>query len=763
MFLELRKKIVLILAAVALVSFPCGAQASGHRSSAIGTSVSGGVTWSYAQFEAEETNRSNEAQNHFFQQYSLLVGHSRNIFSPRFGHIDLSLGGEWNILDAESNGADRDLSLFKPLYAARVHVAPMAMPFSLKAWVEDLQRSRPNYSGGTKFPEMGLSVRRRSSQIIDDISNGVYRQHGFTLLIGETSAAVAERYQGYMRAAPKLFVEYRETVRDNTKAFNKVKYRIRDLAFVSLNKRDNWLHYELQEHTDYLDPMNNEKSSRVLLGTVDLTNRRRWINLTNWLQLSADASFTVHDRVRNPAPRERAAVNLFMDGRRSGFEFSLWPSFYREHEVGEELTKAAEVPIFSRGEHGTDGRWRFNYRGDFFDEDQYTFGRLEERRMHHAGLQYDYQINRHDLLESSLEYGGGTDSEDGESLALRLREEWRRKSQRGSRLLGLSVAGFTSEAQAGSGVAEEYFEAVFEAAFDVRPRGSWRYGGRGEWGSGRGSYFPGPGMVKPLTVRGQTGDPGLYERRGGGDTDGVLASLYVEHDAGRLDNRLELTYDWKDEAGGEENAQYVLSHRLSYSTRVWNVSSSSTLTLGDHYSVAGEAGGDDLSFRRAESNFVNSSLVRYAPSPAYDVRGGFRYQQRAFKGGGSDSQWTLSESSIYRWRQRAGFKRVLFSLRQGVELQYVENYPEDGVMKFTWDLEAKYYPLAITSFGFSYNGLTRDDDDFFGHQARLDAELLFRMLTVALNYTYGTYDVDGGGGVVERNEHHWGVDLKKVF
>lgn len=308
----------------------------------------------------------------FYQQYSLLYRSAGVINSGRAGKWSAALGYEWNDLSSEMEDRDYDETTGKILYRGDILFTPGGLPFRVHAYSRDMQQS---YAYSDSRGDFGALI---DPGIFTTIHNGQHVTTGLTLLAGIKNGSYLGEYREMLSQFPKLLIDFRENFVRDTRRDDSVHYRMRDLAFVSLNKKDNWFHYRHQDFTDYEDPNNDYTQKTFLLGTIDHLERRQWVNLTNWIKISTDVSLIQYEEASRSWEREDTyALNLFSMARRNNLEVSNFASFRRTMEETN-VESSIYFPVFASGALDSQSLWRLMLIGNR-EEDKYFASGTNDR------------------------------------------------------------------------------------------------------------------------------------------------------------------------------------------------------------------------------------------------------------------------------------------------------------------------------------------------------------------------------------------------
>ena len=323
--------------------------------------LSGEAELGYTRYDAEVNGAKAVEGSSFHQRYSLLYQTSGDLYKGRVGNYDLALGYEWGSFDTRINSSlnvaavrgdeSRSVSAGHLLYRGEVLIDPQELPLKLRAYSYDLSRMTFN----NDLTALG-GVQVIDSRLVSNLQEGTRITSGATLLFGVKSG-LTNGYNAIFRHIPLVMLDYRDDIIRDLKSLSPIDTRMRRLAFVSLNKRDNWFHYRTTDFTDYINPNQSYKETQLQLGTIDQALTRRWIDLTNWLKISVDGQFTKHDSATPVNSFEGYDVNLFAIATRRDWDARTFTSFSRlTDRTG--ITLERTIPVYGRGIVGADIEWK---------------------------------------------------------------------------------------------------------------------------------------------------------------------------------------------------------------------------------------------------------------------------------------------------------------------------------------------------------------------------------------------------------------------
>jgi hypothetical protein len=745
-----------------------------------GAPLLGVAEWRYGQYRAESDGEMVTDASHFTQQYSLLYQSSGKLANGRAGQWDLALGAEWTAIDTEVNGADLDLQTEKFFYNGDLLIAPGGLPFRLHLYSHDMHRTQlltdtilPRGSDRTGF----LTESILDPGIVTDLNNGQHVVTGGTLLVGISNGSYLGRYRNVLAHLPRLLVDYKQELTRNLESFQPQHSLMRDLAFVSLNKKSNWFHYRYSDYTDYLIPGNDYTERKIILGTIDPHLARQWINLTNWVKISADGTLTHTQRPQILLPTggptsgipesERYDLNFFALAKRSRLDAAAYPNFHRivENQGGVEgayLRKEIEVPLFVQGELDRNTAWRFNFLGTRLQDLRLDMADNEEEVLFATARVETFRQRRYTVapqLEAELKQG-----DKGEGHAVRAGVEvfsTRSNRPRYDLFGAYSFAHFAGTALDGTDV--DFWENEAKLRIEANLDSRARTGLEEQLSFGSGTLDR--SITDNLTPRSDRSltfsRDGIQQRQG--DVLRSVTTWFGEYkSARRLENRVEVIYDFlATEEKNQDNL--IFDHVLRYDQRRLLASMSNQLIIGDNQ-LTGNDGSVVLDGAASPSvsnrAFLHRNSLRYLPSRAWEAELNADYDWRDTDAG-STSKWRLNQTGFYHIFTINGVVRKLAGLAE--EIEYERFAGVEGTLQTatTFTLRGEYFPTRWLLLGGKFRYRTISPQDFDESIAALNAALHFAKLTVSLDYSYGMRTASNAA--LARDEHRWEASLKKIF
>ncbi len=721
------------------------------------TRLSGSMELRYGSHTATENGSKVLDASHFTQKYSFLAEKSGLLANGRLGKYDLALGYEWSWVDSKrDNGVNIDIEnpLDKLLYRGEIELSPGGLPFTLDAFSYDMR--------STSFVEEDLSeiFSRRGSVIegstVTDIANGTNQITGLTLQAGIANGHYEGTYRNALSTLPRLLIDFRQNDVRDLKSINPRDYTDRNLAFVSLNKKNNWLHYRVYSHDDRIDPTTNYREQSFLLGTIDHREQRKWVNLTNWIAVSTDISYseTLPDSASsNLLFQKRYDINLFARAERTRWQGSNFTNYSRVND-GNSLDRNLYVPLYANGELNRDTAWRFSMIGSRTDSELFTAGVDHQTDDLYVTARID-TFRQARYVFSPVFAAESKQGSEGEGYAALAGAEF--YSNPGYRSTyeqygRYEARWFTGTGEFGREVdyLEQFVEGRIEKDISTQLRAG--FGQR---------FLLANGTYDSTVSNNLIADSDSIINHSVIDSEGTvfrsLTTLYADHRSiHRFTNRVGLTFDYQS-SPTLSGLQLLLTHRFDYRKAAWNVSSDSVLGLGDELATTAASLGSGV-----ENYLTNTIRVGYRPSRAVKANLENHYERRTFVNGSDSERYQIRESAEYSLWKINGLMRRLAAFGQEIELvKSLQNEESVGENYTAFTLFTNYYPTRISLLSAKLRYEIDSDTETDTLIAFLSAGLNFQKLQVSLDYSYG--DRTAGVSTLERTEHRWEVKVNKQF
>ena len=323
----------------------------------------------YTNYDVRNNSGRHLSAQSFTHDYSLLYEHAGNIYNSRIGKYNVSLGYNWSALDTsvKSDKGTESLQTNRGhiLFSGELLLDPKEIPFRLTAYSRDMTQNTlitsdtPLIAGMTSQNGTLLG----SPYLASGINDGIHINSGATLVAGVKNG-MTNGYNEILRHLPMIMLDYSDQLNRDLRSQTPVDNRLTRLAFVSLNKKDNWFHYRYTTYDDYIDSYNNYKESQIQIGTVDHTLARRWIDFSNWLRVSTDLQLSRKTSLSMGQNYEEVDVNVFAHAQRRYWEARSFNNFNRYREENGKLTNRTTIPLYVSGVLNPEVSWstRASYR-----------------------------------------------------------------------------------------------------------------------------------------------------------------------------------------------------------------------------------------------------------------------------------------------------------------------------------------------------------------------------------------------------------------
>lgn len=732
---------------------------AGLASSAVAarTKLSGSLELRYGAHTATESGSKVLDASHFTQKYSFLAEKQGLLADGRLGRYAVALGYEWSWVDSKQGLGVKTVinnPLDKLLYRGEIEVSPGGLPFSLRAYSYDMNSTTFDEDDlGELFDTRAYSI---GGGTVTNIRNGSQVVTGFTLQAGTGNGHYEGQFREVLSSLPLFLVDFRQVDVHDLKSLNPTDYTDRDLAFVSLNKKNNWIHFKIFDHDNRIDPSSNFREQTFIIGTIDQHERRQWVNVTNWIEVSADISYseTLPESVSssNLQYQRRYDVNLFSKAQRTRWRGSSFTTYSRVND-GKSLDRSLIIPLYASGALNRDTAWRISLINSRSQSRLLSGGVDQQTDDISATVRLDtFRQSRY--IFSPMVAAEVKQGLDGEGYAVRAGAEFRSNHNYRSvyELFGRYEARwFTGTGELGLDV--DYLEQIAEGKIEKDFNSQLR-GGISQ------DFIFADGVFDSSVANTISADSdSILNHKGisGGTVFRSLTTLFVDHRSLRkLNNRVELTLDHQS-SPSLSGQQIKLGHRLNYRKGAWVFDVNSTLSFGDELATTAISLGEGL-----EDFFTNVARFSYRPSRAVKSQLEVGYEQRSFSDGSDSERYRVRESVEYTLWNYNGLVRQLAVFGQEIELfKSLKDSTAIGDNYTGFTLFTNYYPtrISLLSAKLHYNMDSSADNDTF--IVFLSAGLDFQKLKLSLDYSYG--DRSSGGLESDRTEHRWEVKVNKLF
>lgn len=738
--------------------------------------LSAEVDLGYINYDVRNNSGQHLSAQSFAQRYSLLYTTAGKLVNGRLGSYDLALGYELNTFDtniSSDHGSDNPSQTRGHLnFKGDVTIDPKEVPFKLRLYSRDMSRTYYNYdtSGILGFYTGGSPINgdlsSSSNQVYGGFSNvattftnsinglpnvptnvtdGMHIQSGATLVMGVKNG-MTNGYNEFLRHFPMLLLDYRDEVNKDLGSIYPVNNRLQRLAFVSLNKKDNWFHYRHYRYSDYLEPYyNNYVESQLQLGTVDHLLQRRWIDFSNWIKVSADGMLTRHEEPNAYKNYDEFTLNLFGMASRATWEARSFTNFTRLKEHDDLITYKTSVPVYARGTLSPTVSWsayttynedktnkgdqftRLNtgYTVDAFSKSPFTLRQSLGFELVSSSDNSDIQIITGDL---------GTTSTAAFSRAVSLGAQYTIRNYR----YDTNAAGSNFTAQELNGTATYAPSNQLRVTFRQTARAT------------SGAYKNIQSNIAGASISSIQYEAPRSTATSGQNLQSITSLAVAWNPRPRLNASLTVSEDVYFPSSGKESTVTNADATFSYSTNHLTVTSRNRYSKGE--------GSNSYNANQASSE----NSLRYIFNRNLDARIGFAYYKSL---GGDDglSQLNAEQALNYYYYTTNGITRKLFEVNES--FTSVEQYESEAFAAATpvkrrsnqFSLGAKYYPLRqmLVSAGTKYTFVDSIDNYTLSYYGSVGVN--FKMLEASLDYSYGKNKADG------RVEKRFAANVKKRF
>ena len=735
--------------------------------------VTGSILYGSGLYRVEVDGDEAQKMTSQYGQAAISYAAKGMLGDARVGRYSLMLGYEFNIVDPTvikygvKDPAVERIDTGKVLYRGELLLAPGGLPFRLSTYARDVHRSTFSTEGASGG-DIPLGVQPRESRSFGDprvnlgINNGTHHELGVNLLLGIRNGSYLGSYRDVLSQLPRLMIDYKQVeVTDLSGDSNRQHYRARDLAFVSLNKKDNWVHFRLQEYTDFLDDAQDYNTTQVMIGTIDHILARQWINLTNWIKLSGDLSYTILKRQGIDDPQNTYNVNLFTVAKNREFNASILGSFERTNQK-DEIKQEVVLPLYFYYEPNRESYYRGTLRGNFYRQSALAETSFASDSPETNRRDFTFDLGSELFRTRSIVFKpritiGVNDNDSTQSISEKLILEGSNPRNKSSIpwTAGYSIAALqTSYDTTSTTYLEQSLYGNVEKTFSKALVGGLR-----------------------LSVNHGSGDNDSDDRIGGvtnkveiGAADSSVGDanrfwlydgrVFLEYNPGRFLNRLELLAEgFKSDV--DNLVSYEVRHELKVVRRLSSFTLISSLERGSEIPAQATSLEYSDNFSTGKYDFGCSTMGTYIYDPDRSLRftltGGGNRQSGDEK---SNTTWLASEKLEYRFFKSNGIIRKI-----------AEIYEEFGTESASRNVDrqrSSYLRLGATVYPTRYLYVKVASELVYfspsgSDQISVKAEsgVIFDKLQVVMNYGRGYKEAEGV--LAEVREEQWDIKIKKTF
>lgn len=337
--------------------------------------ISGDVSLGYEDYR-EKRNGDSTSTSSFQQLYSLV--YSTPYKRSKFGNYNFTLGYEWGAVNYTENSSDQRVSAGHLLYGGEYNFESRTVPLKVMMFSRDLNRLSINstYSNGVYDNEDSVIP---SGVARDLYGGGVRNSSGITIFFGERDPDLLTANYPRFADIPKIYIDYRNDFTRDLRSSSPEHMRQQTLN-TSMEKGLLSVNYKLINLKDYLQqssysggsPGYNEQS--ISVGHIDRHNTRKWENLTNWIQVSADGGMVKRVEVNDPAASfTEYQLNLFATAQRKTWQARTFNTFMRTSEGDNRISDEIRLPLYIDGSFGADNSWQVLFQHRNADNTFYNF------------------------------------------------------------------------------------------------------------------------------------------------------------------------------------------------------------------------------------------------------------------------------------------------------------------------------------------------------------------------------------------------------
>lgn len=711
--------------------------------------LSGDASLTYTAYDGSAkdssapSGRTNRSSSSMVQNYSLLYSSSGPVYNSRVGRYDVALGYNLTAIDTSFKSStpinsnvnedpysvDYKKSRNHLLYKGEITLDPKEVPLRLNLYSRDMTRNTVTYSNGPGM-ERFSSIFGYNNQATD-INDGVHIESGATLVAGVKNG-MTNGYNELLRHFPMILLDYKDTVNKDLRSMTPVNDRLSRLAFVSLNKKDNWFHFRHTLYEDKINHLNDYIENEVQLGTVDQYMARRWIDFSNWIKVSTDLQFSKRQSNYQANAIEDVNLNLFATGERATWNARTFTTFNRYKDDDNKLSYQATIPVYAAGVASPDVSW--NARTSFRNNrDIDTLGGSSKFTSSLLGYRVDAFKRSHFTLSQSFDVESSrTYTSDFLAISAGLESA---STTRFARNVTLGAAyniknSVTSNDAASSA---NFLEQRLALRGGYTPTDTFRIEAAQTNTFTRGNFTAFDGTTRDSQMLlGQYANPRSWlTNSAGSDSYHSISTLTASwNPKPRLNTYLTLNEDiYKSTVLGVNPVTEVLSG-VSYSNDVWSMSDTVTYTHGSR--VVLDSSADSVS---------NSASLRYTHSRSLDGSVTASYSATSSRYGNVRNT-NIDQRLNYSFFTTSGVARKLLEVNE--TLLYNDGTDNSSVA-FTKALMLgfKYYPIRQLTLagGVGYSYFTAISDYTIVWNASVGAN--FRLLQASLDFVHGIRKIDG--------------------
>ena len=706
--------------------------------------LSADASLQYTDFNSSNNKGEKISGNSLTQHYSLLYSKSGPVMDKRLGSYSLAVGYEWAAFDTSvssnilTSRESRHDSRGHLLYSGEIFVDPKEIPLTFSAYSRD--NSRISFQKSSQ--SLGSASTLLSDSFTTSINNGIHITNGATLVMGVKNG-MTNGYNEFFRHIPMLFIDYKDEINKDLSASSPSNNRLSRLAFVSLNKKDNWFHYRMIRYYDYITPGSNYNETQLQLGTVDHLLQRRWIDFSNWIQVSVDGLNIRRKSQNNTDDYDEFSLNAYVRMRRQTWEAYALGNFSRKNEYNRgAITYKTNLPVYANGIISPTSSWS----GYASFSDNHTTTGSTFRTMNSSyqvnsyqaskftlthGISHEYATNDAGTESHAIGANIGTSSTKRFSAATSLQATYSIRYYVNTTKTGETT--FTDQVVSGS------ITQITSANSSVSLSQSNRFT------SGQSSFvssdIQGTGVNTPQYV-----DPRNNSLTGTGSYQSVTNATFSWRPMAQLDTSLSFQNDYFVRNNQYSDNIVRVYTRTTYRDRQLTLINNNTYTTSSN---------NYTNIREREPNQLKTdNIAQYVLNRNFDAKARLTYYKYLDVLDKTEN-FEFEESLSYSYYISKGLPRKLFVINQAFATSKEIHLNQPFSNRFS--LSGSYYPLRQISLSAGTTYYFTDTFSDYTISYNASAAMSYRLLSASLDYTYGRTKLDG------RIEKRFGASFKKSF
>lgn len=700
--------------------------------------LSGDFSLNYTSYEGSADDPLNRSQrksmssSSLSQNYSLLYSDNGVIYNNRVGRYDVALGYNWTALDTSfraSGQPDNNYKLNRGhiLYKGEILLDPKEIPLRLNMYSRDMTRNSIVESTGAQIENFSSIINNR--YIGTDISDGIHVESGVTLVAGVKNG-MTNGFNEVLRHFPMILIDYKDTVnRDLRSLNNKVDDRLSRLAFVSLNKKDNWFHYRHTIYDDYIHKNNGYEENQFQIGTVDQHMARRWIDFSNWIKVSTDLQLTKRKNNDQKNAIEEVDLNLFMLGERKYWKTRVLTNFNRYKDENNVLSYQANLPVYTSGVYSQDVSWntRTTYR---YNRDINANGTSSMFINALIGYRVDMLKRSMFTLAQSFDLES-TSTEASDILILSGGLETTSTSRFSNKVSLAANYNIRTSITSADSSKSEFTEHKLGVRVNYSPVNTVRFtfSNQNTLTTGSVTSYDATTRGGSLTIAQYDNPRNLSVAQIGTDSIHSVSTVNASWEPlPRLNTFISASEDVFKSSAIPVSTITDLSSGIGYSSSAWNFSNKATYTRGSRESLNNNS-----------ESVTDEASVRYVHSRALDgtIRASYTSEINA-----GTHRSEVEQRLNYGYFTTSGISRKLFEFSETAKI-LDGSHESNNTYNKSLMLGVKYYPIRQLTLAANAGYLVTDfklNDYSLVYNAAVMAN--FKLLQASLDYTHGTRKSD---------------------